>query len=339
MKTCPACGFHHSDIDQRCIRCGTFLDSVQQEPDPLAPPNREFFDYRPRRASFFRRWLGWPLRLTGYIRRRLYIWRIRLSSPLPENIHERNPWIAGALSLVPGLGQLYNHQPKKAALFFLGLAAIFALAVLTFYHPWSNYVLILYVLAVLYAYHDGLLTAKRINRDYLPWQHALAFYFAWILFVAGFSLVLQYLASDLALQIHYIAHDDMAPFLRRGERIGIDRGTLLFRRPRVGDVVYYDPPKLSMECPGALDSQEGDYSGVVVIDPRRAIERVVAEPGQTFEIRDGKFYRDGRLVPPGEQPIVQDQIPCPFKIEAPPDSYVILFSYAGSGGQSAGPHY
>jgi hypothetical protein len=39
MKTCPRCGFHHADIDHRCVRCGGLLDPVGPI-DPLADPSR-----------------------------------------------------------------------------------------------------------------------------------------------------------------------------------------------------------------------------------------------------------------------------------------------------------
>lgn len=39
-----------------------------------------------------------------------------------------NPKVAGRLSLIPGLGQLYNRQPRKAAVFFLGVIALFYLS-------------------------------------------------------------------------------------------------------------------------------------------------------------------------------------------------------------------
>jgi len=47
------------------------------------------------------------------------------------------------------------------------------------------------------------------------------------------------------------------------------------------------------------------------------IERIVAEPGQTFARRDGIFYRDGRPVPPGQQPLVTSKIPMNFSIACP----------------------
>src|SRR5207253_7783145 len=39
-----------------------------------------------------------------------------------------NPRLAGWLSLVPGLGQLYNRQPRKAMTFFIGVAGLFFLS-------------------------------------------------------------------------------------------------------------------------------------------------------------------------------------------------------------------
>jgi hypothetical protein len=37
----------------------------------------------------------------------------------------RSPRLATWLSAVPGLGQLYNRQPKKAAIFLLGVVGLF----------------------------------------------------------------------------------------------------------------------------------------------------------------------------------------------------------------------
>ncbi len=39
-----------------------------------------------------------------------------------------SPRLAGWLSVVPGLGQLYNRQPRKAATFLLGVAGLFYLS-------------------------------------------------------------------------------------------------------------------------------------------------------------------------------------------------------------------
>jgi len=323
VKTCPRCGFHHIDQDERCVRCGAYLDPIGP-PDPLAPPGREVFEFRPGRLSRWR-WEA-PHRWLGRLRRWRHVWRERLRSPLPEGVHERNPWVAGWLSLIPGLGQLYNHQPKKAALFFSFILFITAAAALTWYRTISNTILLGTLLAMMVAFHDGLLTAKRINRDYLPWQHAVGFYCAWILYVCLFCLAAQFVGRHFLVKLRYIPYEDMAPAFRRGERIGVDCFSFILRKPRVGDVVLYDPPAIVMEQP----ENSMAPNGVIVIDPTSAIERVVGGPGQKFERRGGQFFLDGQSVPPERQPLVQDQIPWNFAILAPPDAYIILFSYAGS---------
>jgi len=49
--------------------------------------------------------------------------------PLVSHPRRRpNPRLAGWLSLVPGLGQLYNRQPRKAMTFFIGVAGLFFLS-------------------------------------------------------------------------------------------------------------------------------------------------------------------------------------------------------------------
>jgi hypothetical protein len=52
------------------------------------------------------------------------------SQPIPAATPRRRASLAAAswLSLVPGLGQLYNRQPRKALAFFLGVAGLFVLS-------------------------------------------------------------------------------------------------------------------------------------------------------------------------------------------------------------------
>ena len=296
------------------------LEAVR-EIDPLAAPDEEVFDFEP--GTPIRDRFELPSRLFGALRRRMFIWRERMYSELPRDIPKRQPWVAGMLSILPGLGQLYNHQPKKAALILLFVSAVFALAAATFYHPFSNWVLVGYLLAVVYAFHDGFVTAKHINEDFLPIQHAIAYYCAWIFYIAFFCLAVQFMGRHFLVTFRYLFHDEMSPFLRRGEKIVVDKWTYLWREPRVGEVVFYNPGTIKMEKLGTL------IPFAIPIDPRNAIERVVAGPGQTFERRDGVFYRDGQPVPPAEQPIVQEQIPRNFKLQAPENQFVVLFTYTG----------
>ena len=98
--------------------------------------------------------------------------------------------IATWLSLIPGLGQLYNRQPKRAAVFLLGVVALFLLTLnipgataelLAFWKPRGNAMVMLsllvemlslllfmatFLLALIGWYdavHDARRTAQEIN--------------------------------------------------------------------------------------------------------------------------------------------------------------------------------
>ena len=58
--------------------------------------------------------------------------------------------MAAWLSLLPGGGQLYNHQYKKAGFFILAYGALAAISILTLTKPYSNLILGTFILFVLY---------------------------------------------------------------------------------------------------------------------------------------------------------------------------------------------
>lgn len=314
MKTCPQCGFHLTDLEERCIRCGAYLETISR-PDSQDLP-REDFAFTGGETPSRWRW-RLPGRLAAGVRRRLYFLRRALESELPADLHFRNPWVSGALSIVPGLGQLYNHQPKKAVLIILFIAACCGVAWLTLYESYSNWILLGALVAYVYSFQDAFCTAKEINRDYLPWQHRVAFYFAWIFYIWLACILGQYIAVHGLFQFRYQAYDELAPYLSQGERYFVD----MLSTPKVGDVVLYDPKRLIIEQIGELENN------LFVLNPTSMIERVVAGPGQTFERRNGVFYRDGQQVPLEEAPLVTKYLSPNLKLVAPPGAYVVVYSY------------
>ena len=315
MKTCPQCGFNNMDTEARCLRCKTLLDQVN-DPDPLTPVKRERVDFRPTR----RRLPGseWPGLVGAAILRKLYVILRRFPSELPEDVSFRNPWLSGALSLLPGLGQLYNHQPKKAAQLILVIAAAIAVAWKTIYLPESNFILLVLLLLWVYGCHDSFMTAKRINRDYCHWRTSGAFYLAWLMYVCMFCLLLQYVTSIFAVKYVHLSDDVMKPYLRQGERVLVNKLAYLIGRPKVGDVVLYDPPRI-----------QTDIGRFIIVDRKNGFERVVAGPGQTYSRRGGVYYLDGQPAGPRGQPAMDDQIWWDFELTAPPDHYIVLFTYTG----------
>lgn len=321
MKTCPQCGFHHVDLDERCALCGTLLDPISpvKTDENLEDRLREKLNFKASETPGWR-W-NLPHRILAAFRRWRYFTAQALASDLPENVYQRNPWRAGFLSLIPGLGQLYNHQPKKALMILIAVAASFTAALATLKWHYSNYVLLILFLAEVYSFHDALVTAKRINRDYFIWQHGVAFYCAWILYVALFCFIFQWATAYFLLQFRYISYNVLSPHLRQGDRILVD----MVSRPKVGDIIYYSPRPITIELTAGAEAAID--LPVYIIHPKSMIERIVAEPGQTFERRDGIFYRDGKPVPLDEEPLLPDFLPPDINMTAPKGDYLVMFSY------------
>ena len=352
MQTCPRCGFHNMNDAQRCLRCSSILSAAAIAPDPLAAPGREHFEdpLAPRRGA---RLLNILWRVAGPLGRLAHRVRGALAEPLPAHIEHRNIWLSGTLSILPGLGQLYNGQRKKALEFLLLEAAILALAAVTFRHPLSNLILLAALGVLILGWHDAVMTAKWINRHFMTWQRGVAFYCAWIFYVSVACLAFQFFGRHALLRFLYVQDDLVRPHLRRGEHIAVDVLSYLRRDPAVGDIVFFDPDPVTLENTQMSDraiewleknadlvKRPGGYltiyaanaatkQNMVIVDPRGMIERVVAGPGERFERREGRFWRNGRLLTPPEEPLVQDQLPASFDLRAPPGHYVILFSYTG----------
>lgn len=307
------------------MRCQALLDAIGAA-DSLAAAGGEQVRL-PRRGGLGQalkpgRW-EWPARLLGGVRRRLFIWRRRLVDGLPEGVQQRRPWTAGLLSVVPGAGQLYNRQPKKALWFGLAVGAWGGLVAATWRQPWNVVVLWGWLALSAWAFHDGVITAKRINRDYLPWQHLVAFYCAWIALACGAIVGGQYLTrQEFAWQLKTVLNDGLEPKVQRGESVLVDHFYYRWHEPRVGEVVAYRPGRIKVAISTYGSTVENVY------DPKDfgglLYGMIVAGPGQTLERKNGVLLRDGRALGPEERPerigLIKD-----FKLTAPAGSYVILF--------------
>ncbi len=315
MQTCPRCGFHNMDREARCVRCRAFLGRINDD-DPLAPVDREA-----PRVELNRR--GWtPIfvqRATTALLLALHrLGRALQDRPAPPELERRKAWLAGLLSMVPGLGHLYNRQPRKAVLFVLLVAAAWAIALANLYRPWSNGLLLAGLAAIVWSCNDAFISAQRINGATVLRQHALGFFVAWFFYIAIGCLLIQYVAGKTLFNLVAVISDEAAPYLRRGERYVASRIVFRLRDPRLGDVVVYRPPLARIE--------RGE--DLYLVKRWNGVERVVGLPGDTFSQRDGVFYRNGVPAPVAEQPVVQRQIGHDFKIVAPPDRFIIVYSYS-----------
>lgn len=96
----------------------------------------------------------------------------------------------------------------------------------------------------------------------------------------GFKLLLVLLLVSAALaEVRFVASSSMAPTIRQGDRAVAEKVTYFFRRPSVGDIVFFRVPTALQNC--------GINKDVVFI------KRVLATPGDFIEVRQGQLIVNG----------------------------------------------
>jgi|SRR5579875_2424099 len=100
---------------------------------------------------------------------------------------------------------------------------------------------------------------------------------AWLEFLETLALafVLALLVRSFVLESYQVSGYSMEPTLQSGERVLVNKLVFHFQAPRPGEIVVFRSP---------------------VIPSQDWIKRVIAVPGETVRIRDGRVYVDGRLL-------------------------------------------
>jgi signal peptidase I len=157
----------------------------------------------------------------------------------------RNGFIAFLLSLIlPGLGQVYNGQPKKAIIFFgllLFIPLVFGLTRGTtfFYGLFSLF--IIEVALRIYIIIDGVKHAKRqkefILKPYNTWYYHL------LIAIGMLAILMVYdLSTVLGTQTFKIPTTSNNPTFQLGDRLVADMRAYKNNEPDYGDIVVYSRP-------------------------------------------------------------------------------------------------
>lgn len=114
------------------------------------------------------------------------------------------------------------------------------------------------------------------------------------------ALLLAILIKTFLIQAFYIPSPSMEPTLVRGDRILVCRVCLHLQDIHRGDVLVFSdphpPPGPGRGLIGGLIHWLGAGIGVAKPGDEDFIKRVGALPGQTWEIRTGVLYVDGRRI-------------------------------------------
>lgn len=330
---CPSCGFINPGDEERCLKCGARLTTVDLT--DLLSRRRTLLD---RLKDGLER-LAAPLRRHGGAAERALF---RESHPTGRF---RPPWVAAMLALFPGGGCLYNRRPLRAAVFASIYLALAAIAVLTLRWDYSNWVLGAWVLWILFCYNDALVLAIRSNGQLWTPRHSLAAY-SYLLFAVGcLSLLGQFFLLPV-FKLVWIRDEVLEPALARRDRVLVWCASYWFRPPKRGEIVFYDPPAYSLRVLKSPETAEKNQKlmnrplvhkyemlmeledTVYIINESRSFGRVSGLPGDVIERTDGgPLLLNGAPMPPEYYPLVPDGVPPTFHIKVPPDTWCVLISH------------
>lgn len=189
-------------------------------------------------------------------------------------VKPRKPFVALLLSVLPGLGQIYNGQVKKGLLFILiDLLVPILLGLFGILHHISGLVLMLcYGIAfVIYRMADGYIVAKRLKHYELqPFNK----WYVYLLIAVSLFVIRVFLdgPTSMGYQTFQLATPSMAPTLHRNDRVMTDLYGRKDQKVDYGDIVMFNSPQ----------------------DDVWAF-RVIALPLDTIEIVDGLVYVNGEV--------------------------------------------
>jgi signal peptidase I, bacterial type len=189
-------------------------------------------------------------------------------------IKRRNPFSALLLSIVPGLGQIYNGQPRKGLVFIvIDLLVPVAFGLTGILNNLNGLVtlVVFAIIFIIYRMADGFIQAKKLVnyelKSYNKWYLYLSF-----VIVTGIVRTFLDLPASTGIQTFKIPTPSMNPTMQPGDRV-------------VASLNYYDNNPI----------QQGDI--VVFNSPQGGIWtfRVIGLPSDSIEIKEGKVYVNNQL--------------------------------------------
>jgi len=189
-------------------------------------------------------------------------------------IKRRKPFSALLLSIIPGLGQIYNGQLKKGLVFLtIDLLVPIAFGLTGILNNLSGLVtLVVFSLSfIIYRMTDGFVQAKKLIdyelKSYNKW-------YVYLSFVIALAIVRTFLdlPTSTGIQTFKIPTPSMTPTMQPGDRV-------------VASLNFYDNNII----------QQGDI--VVFNSPQGGIWtfRVIGMPNDSIEVREGKVYVNNQL--------------------------------------------
>jgi len=165
--------------------------------------------------------------------------------PKVNIIKPRNGFIAFILSLLfPGLGQVYNGQPKKAILFFsliLLIPILFGLSRVVTSFEGLLLLLVIQIAFSLYIIIDAVYNAMRqkeyVLKSYNTWYYHL------LIAIGMFAIMMVYdIGAVLGVQTFKLPNPSNMPTFQVGDLVIADMRAYQNNKPDYGDIIVYSRP-------------------------------------------------------------------------------------------------
>jgi signal peptidase I len=223
-------------------------------------------------------------------------------------IKRRKPFSALLLSIIPGLGQIYNGQLRKGLVFLtIDLLVPIAFGLTGILNNLNGLVtlMVFSISFIIYRMADGFAQAKKLT------DYELKSYNKWYVYVS-FVIILVIIRTFLDLptstgiQTFKIPTPSMIPTMQPGDRV-------------VASLNYYDNNQI----------QQGDI--VVFNSPKGGIWtfRVIGMPNDSVEIKEGKVYVNNQLneLTTKDQYILDDQEVIRYQEQLSPTKTITTLRY------------
>lgn len=243
------------------------------------------------RKQYFRDLVAAPLERLGRLVS-LPSWR-----PQPD-LPYKFPFTAGGLSLLPGLGQVYNRQPGKGLTFFALWTSLLVVSRFTITQPFSNGLFLLLVIAWMLIWNDAVGTAIRSNGQTWSLRYSLAMLCGAMALVGVTLTAAQFVGLSIVSLVR-VRVDVHRPVIREWDRVWVNHVRYWLLSPRFGEIVWFDPPRFTAEA----------NANVYSINIKSYFQRVIGVPGDHVEKKDGIFTRNGSVMPADELPIGAETMP------------------------------
>jgi signal peptidase I len=155
----------------------------------------------------------------------------------------------------------------------------------------------------------------------------------------GVALILAFLLRTFVVQVFYIPSSSMVPTLLIDDRIVVEKVTYLRREPARGEIIVFEGDEpLVAEVAGPATRVVrgvGRFLGVVPMDARDFVKRVVGLPGDEVEVRGGIVRINGVAL---AEPYVVNRDDADFgPVTVPPGTLFFLGDNRPNSADSRGP--